>query len=147
MTMTFERALRNAIEAERASARFYELLRDSTSDPEAKSFLTKMANDESSHARAIEDLGRKLAKNELPLRPDDNVELVETSTEWADVDEIVFEDALQVAMEAETQASMYYSVLADLFTDQRYRDFFSDLSRTEDSHHRNLEHMQGKLVK
>lgn len=107
MTMTFERALRNAIEAERASARFYE----------------------------------------LPLRPDDNVELVETSTEWADVDEIVFEDALQVAMEAETQASMYYSVLADLFTDQRYRDFFSDLSRTEDSHHRNLEQMQGKLVK
>jgi rubrerythrin len=142
--MTFERALRNAIEAERAAARFYQLLLESTEDPEARKFLKKMMDDENAHARAIEDLGRKLAKNELPLRPDDNCELVETSTEWADVDDIVYEEALKVALDAEVSASLYYSAMADLFEEERYRTFFRDLSNAEDGHRRNIELLQGK---
>ena len=42
-TMTPNQALRDAVEAELASARFYALLAESTSAPESRTFLEEMA--------------------------------------------------------------------------------------------------------
>lgn len=136
--LTLEQAIRNAIEVEKSASRFYRLLAESTADAEARAFLLKMVDEEEAHARAIEDMGKKIVQGELPNRPDDNVELVETAPEWAYVDNISYQQALSIALDAENHAALYYSAIADAF-EGKVAEFFNSLARTEEQHVKNLE--------
>jgi rubrerythrin len=131
--LTIEQAIRNSVEAERAAARFYELLADSTDDPEAKLFLSKMREDELAHARAIEELGSRVTNKDLPVRADADCASVETAPAWKYVDGIDYLSALRVALEAEHSAALYYSAIAEAFVGDE-KMFFEDLSVTEENH-------------
>jgi rubrerythrin len=112
-TIAFAQAVRNSVAAEQAAARFYTLLAESTDDASARTFLEEMAAQEVRHAEAIEELGRKMDAGDLPPRADENVELIETAPQWAFVDNIPLAQALQLAVDLEIQAALYYDALAD----------------------------------
>jgi len=147
--LTLEQAIRNAIEVEKSAARFYRLLGASTGDAEARKFLERMVKEEEAHAKAIEDMGRKLTSGEIPGQADDNMECVETMPDWAYTDDISFDQAIEIALDAENHAALYYSAIADGFQGKaaelgKVAEFFGDLAKTEEQHVKNLEGMLEK---
>lgn len=137
-SITLEQAVRNAIAIEDAAEQFYRTLSDSTQDMEAKAFLDEMADQESSHQVRIRRLGDELHAGQLPFRADDNIELVETAPCWAEVDDIDHESALDIALENENHAVLFYSALKDA-SDGKISDFFETLMKDEEEHVVNLE--------
>lgn len=142
--VTLGQAVRNAVEVERSAGRFYKLLAESTSDAQAKQFLSTLAGQEEQHALAIERMGAKLVAGELPQKAEDGMELVESAPEWRFLDNLSFADALGVAREAESHAALYYDALADV-VDGPVSEFFSGLARAEEQHVRDVEAMIAKL--
>jgi rubrerythrin len=142
--VTLGQAVRNAVEVERSAGRFYKLLAESTSDTQARQFLSTIAAQEEQHAAAIERMGAKLVAGDLPQRADDGVELVESAPDWRFLDNLSFADALAVAKEAESHAALYYDALADV-VDGPVSEFFSGLARTEEQHVRDVEALIARL--
>ncbi|MCU0663461.1 MAG: ferritin family protein [Myxococcota bacterium] len=132
-TLTLEQVVRNCVEAENAAARFYELLADFTLKVDARDFLQSMCKLERGHAMSIERLGQKLGAGELPMRADDNVELIETAPAWSDVADITLSEALGLAIELEQHAELYYSALADA-TKGEISQLFARIAQDERSH-------------
>jgi rubrerythrin len=139
--ITFAQAVRNAVAAEQAASRFYQLLAESTDDEQARAFFERMSTDEVNHAEQIEAMGKKLTDGELPSRPDDDCRVVETAPEWAFADDVSYEQALQIALEAENHAALYYSAVADAFGPGPLSEFFEDLSGTEEEHAKQIRKM------
>lgn len=131
--ISLAQAIRNGIATEEAAERFYKLLAESTDDPEARSFLTKMARQEHEHAALIAELGKRLHAGALPQRPDDNVELIETAPEWANVDNVSFKEATNLALELETHAALFYDAIADS-CEGPVKELFGALAKLEERH-------------
>lgn len=143
-TISLGQALRNAIESEDAANRFYKLLAESTADEGAKSFLESMAKEEALHSKQIKELAQKtLPDVTISNLPDDNTELVETLPGWRDADDIDFAHALQVAIDAENYAALFYDTLADTFEPGPAQELFQAISKTEEKHAENLRKMMG----
>lgn len=131
--ITPNQAIRNAIEAEHAAARFYALLADSTQDEPTRAFLEDMADNERLHARQIREVGEKLVQGPLAERADSDMALVETLPDWRFVDDLGMQQALEVALAAEEQAAIFYDALAD-YLDEPVKSFFLELAKTEEAH-------------
>jgi rubrerythrin len=131
--ITPNQAIRNAIEAELAAARFYTLLAESTNDLASRAFLEDMADNERAHARQIREIGETLVSGPLAARADSDMALVETLPEWRFADDLGMRQALEVALSAEEKAAAYYDALAD-FLDEPVKGLFLDLARTEEAH-------------
>ena len=130
-------AIRNAVEAEMAAARFYRLLAQSTEDPESRAFLEDMAVQEVSHAQAIEKAGEKLIAEGLPEHAVGRVEVVETLPSWRFVDDLTLDQAYEVAITAERQAALYYDAFADSL-EGSVAAFFRQLAKQEEEHEQEL---------
>jgi len=143
-TMSAAQAITNAVEAELASARFYSLLADSTSDPGGKAFLEEMADLERTHAMDIKAMGEKLAEGPLAEKASMDVSMVETLPDWKYADDVTLPEAFEIAIAAEQQASLYYDALAD-FLDEPVRGFFLDLAEQEEAHRVALEEKRTEL--
>lgn len=144
MAISLSQAIRNAVEAERGSYRFYIFVAENTTDKEARGFLKEMAEQEKMHADAVENLGKKLAGGQLPVRAEDNVEVVETAPGWKFVEDISLAEALHIAREAEQSAILYYETLADFFPEP-LKDFFAQIARTEEDHLRTIDAKLARL--
>jgi rubrerythrin len=131
--MKVSQAIRNAVQAEREAAKFYQGLADGTSQPEVKSFLEDMAKVEIEHARAIEEMGQRLIGGDLADRADADLSMVETLPDWTLAVNITLAQAADIALAAEHQASLYYDALSDCFHGAA-RTFFLDLAKAEDDH-------------
>lgn len=142
---TIEQAIRNSIEAELAAARFYDLLAGSTNDPEARLFLEQMREDEVKHAKAIEELSKRVIDTSLPIRAQPGCELIETAPAWRFADDVDYVSALRVALEAEQSAALYYSAIAEAFTGE-HKKFFEDLSATEELHAERIQKVLERVV-
>ncbi len=141
---TPNQAIRNAIEAEYAAARFYSLLAESTADRRSRAFLEDMAGYERLHARHIRELGAVLVDGPLAEHADSDIGLVETLADWRFVDDIGIPEALAVALAAEEQAALFYDALAEYF-DEPVKTFFLDLAATEEAHAAALRERRRKL--
>jgi rubrerythrin len=137
-------AIRNAIEAELAAARFYRLLAESTEDKESRAFLSGLADQEVQHAAAVEKHGREIVDGPLPGRADGGVEMIETVPEWRFADNLTLEQALDVALAAERQASLYYDAFSD-HVEGTAKTFFEGLSKAEAEHAANIEERKRNL--
>jgi rubrerythrin len=144
MATSVGQAIRNAVEAERGSYRFYTFIAENTTDAEARKFLKEMAEQEKMHAEAVENLGKKLAGGQLPVSADDNVEVVETAPGWKFVEDISMAEALAIAREAEQSAILYYETLADCFPEP-LKDFFAQIAKSEEDHLKTIEEKLGRL--
>ena len=140
-TISLEQALRNAIEAEDASHRFYTLLAECTEDDEVRTFLRQMASDEAAHKARIEQLATEATDRPLPNIPDDNVELVETRAEWSESTRLELDEAVRMAIEAEEFAALYYDAIASSCGDDKLREVFLTLAATEERHAERLRAM------
>lgn len=141
MGTSVSQAVRNAVAAERAAARFYRALSALDLSPEVHAFFTKMAQQEDEHAQAIEKEGKRLVDGELPERADMDVRAVETAPEWLIADSISKVDALALARENELKASLFYDALAD-FCPEPEAEFFRRLAQTELEHVKMLDSVQ-----
>ncbi len=133
MTISIGQAMRNAIEAERAAARFYDRLVGRAGDAEGKKFFQEMADQERDHADAIAEMAGKIGSDELPTRADTRVDMVETVPGWAEVDNITIDQALELALDAENGAALYYDALAD-FCEPGAKAFFARMVAAEEAH-------------
>lgn len=146
MPMTMGQALRKAAEAERGGARFYRMLADKSESERAYALFTMLSNDERKHAEALEQHADQLAsddrENELPEPALRHLEYVPG---WEDVDTISADQAVEIALEAEIHAALYYSTLADL-TQGEVSGFFEGLTRIEERHAELLRERRAELV-
>jgi len=126
-------AIRNAVEAELSAERFYRELADNTRDSESRDFLLKMAEQESGHAKALERFGEQIRAGDLPFAADFNVEFVEAAPEWAFAQDMSYQQALNVALENEQRAELYYDTLAET-TRESVADFFKKVAEVEQQH-------------
>ena len=131
--LSLAQAVRNAIEAERAAARFYRGLASRADDDAVRQFFLEMAAQEEAHAASIEQLGQKMQAGELPLAPDHDVRGVESAPGWSGVEQIEMDQALVLALEGEQHASLYYEAIGDSCTGE-VASFFKELARNEDHH-------------
>jgi rubrerythrin len=129
--------VRNAVAAEQAAAAFYRSLAKDTRAKDAFAFLTDLAEQEDEHAREIEGFGRDLIAGALPVDPNMDVDTIETAPAWRYAVDLSLDQALGVALEAETSAALYYDAVADSLTGEA-ETFFRDLSKTELDHARQL---------
>lgn len=141
MTLTVRQAIRNAVESERAAAKFYRALTALELEPEVVRFFEDMAEQEDRHAASIEANGKRLVGGDLPERADMKVESVETAPEWLIVESISPQEAVQLARENEYKASLYYDTLAD-FCPEPEAEFFRQLAQTEIEHAKQLEKVE-----
>jgi rubrerythrin len=137
-------ALRNAIHSENAVSKFYQLFSDSTEDGRAKHFLREMAFQEKTHAQALQSVADRLRSGKLPETPDLNMSAVETAPASAYEDDLGFPQALEVAMECEQHAHMYYSAIAEQSVGET-KTFSDQHARWEEAHVRLLAERQDQL--
>jgi rubrerythrin len=126
-------AIRNAIESEVASARFYEMLAERTPYPAARAFLRQMVATELSHAAEIEGIGRLLLGDAVPQHADRDVSMVETLPDWSGAEAVTLSEGIVLAIAAEQGAAICYSALAAQLPSPA-KDVFLRLARTEEQH-------------
>jgi rubrerythrin len=136
--ITLEQAIRNAIEVELSAARFYEELAGNAADVSTRVFFEELQQEELGHARAIEALGRDLTDGRLPDVASEHWEIVETSPAWRHVDGTTYGQALEVALESERGAALFYAALANAAASKVVRSFFDGLSQAETVHVRQI---------
>ena len=127
-------AVRNAIAAELAAATFYKRLGEQTEDAAAKRFLANMALAEEAHARDIEKMASRLTA-ELPVNADRLACVMETAPGWEWAEDVSLQEALQIALEAEHSAALFYGAVADALQGDG-KQFFEGLAATEAEHAR-----------
>jgi len=128
-----QQAIRNAVEAELAAARFYRLLAESTDDLEAQSYFSDLSEQEVKHAAAIQEAGAQIADGPLPAHAVGDVEIIETLPAWRYADNLTLADALEIAFAAENQAALYYDTFADYLAEPA-ASFFRNLAKAEEQH-------------
>jgi len=133
MSMTLAQAVKNCIEIEHAAERYYRRLLDNAEDDDVKAFFTEMADQEAEHAALIAKLGKELEAGELPQRADAKIKSVERAPGWDDVEGITLAEAVEIALESENSAALYYDAMTD-FTTGKIKEFFAQLARTEEQH-------------
>jgi len=131
-------AIRNAIEAERAAERFYRGMIEHGGDAETHSFIERVAAQERGHAEQIEAFVHRIDRGELPEFADGPVDVVESDTDWARVDELDLKAAVGLAIELEDKAKQYYEALAGTSSGELYA-FFTTLVRVEEEHRRGFQ--------
>jgi rubrerythrin len=138
VTLTLAQAVRNAMEAERAAARFYQELADRADDARTRKFFQNMVEVERQHFSEVEEVGRQLVEGTIPVDPNTDVTVIETAPEWTQIDWIDIDEALQLALECEQRACLFYGALADHFPSPG-AEFFRTLSGVEKEHARMLQ--------
>lgn len=109
-----------------------QLARNAT-DPEVQAFFENMAGQEQEHADWIQDVATQLEAGALPHQPDAKVHGVERAPGWCDVADIQLSEAVDLALEAENSAALYYDAMTDQ-TSGATRELFQKLSRIEEQH-------------
>lgn len=142
--ISLEQAIRNAIEVEQAAAKFYEELASQAASDSTRTLFEKLRQEELGHAKAIEAFGRQLTDGRLPDDATGAWEIVETSPVWRHVEGITYEQALEVALEAERGAAFYYGAVASSVTSHSVRSFFEQLAENEQNHVRDIIEMMDR---
>lgn len=136
--ISIEQAIRNAIHVEEAAAQFYADLSGQAADDDTRTFFDALRFEELRHAAAIEELGVGLADGTIPPEATPSWDIIETSPVWRHVEGITYAQALEVALESERGAAMYYEALAATATSEPVRSFFESLAATEHVHVRKI---------
>lgn len=121
----------SAVQTEREAAWFYKMMADLSSDDDAKDTLLTLAKDEASHATTLANLyfeltGHGITKPESS-RPEGDPNLFDFSTTSR-------RDALEFALQNETEAVKIYNEQADLSASPRVATIFRILADTERDH-------------
>ncbi len=141
--MTLEQAVRDAYEAERFAAMFYDELANLTDDRKARGFFSTMAAQERRHADRVLEIGGRLGTEGMATHAVIDVSHVETAVGWQKLENISYLDALQVALEAEHAAVRFYRTMSELL-DGEASFLFAELAADEQAHVAKLQILRGR---
>lgn len=133
MSITLAQAIKNAIAAEQAAEQFYLRLAEGCADEKGRTLLREIAAQERGHAAGLEAMAVRLLAGKLPERADELISGIETSPAGASAAGLGFVEALELAIEAENSAILYYDALATTSTGDASK-FFADMGKEEESH-------------
>lgn len=143
--MTLEQAVRDAYEAERFAAMFYDELAGLTDDRKARGFFSTMAAQERRHAERVLEIGGRLGTEGLATHAVIDVSHVETAVGWQKLEDITYVDALGVALEAEHAAVRFYRTMSELL-DGEASFLFAELAADEQAHVAKLQVLRGQAT-
>jgi rubrerythrin len=133
MSITLAQAIKNAIAAEQAAERFYLRLASGCADEKGRKTLTEIAAQERNHAAILETLAGKLVAGQLPERADALFQGIESAPAGDDSGNLGLAEALEIAMDAENSAILYYDALATTSTGEASA-FFEQMGKEEEGH-------------
>ena len=133
MSITLAQAMKNAIAAEHAAEKFYLGLAESCADEKGRALLRDIAAQERGHATGLEALAQRLVDGQLPERADALVRGIETTPGAVGAEGLGLTEALELAIDAENSAILYYDALASTSTGDAAA-FFERMGKEEESH-------------
>lgn len=133
MAITLAQAIRNAIAAEHAAEKFYLRLAQSTPDEKARQILLGIAAQEREHAAGLEDVAKRLVAGTMPERADKHVNVIESAPGAGDAENLSLREALEIAVDAENGAILYYDALATTSSGDA-AIFFEQMGKEEEGH-------------
>jgi len=120
-----------AIQAEKKAAWFYTTMAKMTSDGDARDTLSRLADDETSHARTLTDLYVEITGHEVIESPS---AAPEGEPNFFDFPSVSRRAALEFALQNEVKAADLYQSQAGATDDQSRAEIFSRLAETERKH-------------
>jgi rubrerythrin len=144
MAITLAQAIKNAIAAEHSAEKFYLRLAESVSDEKGRRILVDIARQERGHAATLEALAAKLVAGGLPERADALVHGIETAPAGDESEDLELSEALEIAMDAENSAILYYEALAATSSGEA-STFFEQMGKEEEGHATSIRAMLADL--
>jgi len=144
MSITLAQAIKNAIAAEHSAENFYLRLANSVTDDKGRRILAEIARQERGHAATLEALASKLVAGRLPERADALVQGIETAPAGNGSENLELTEALEIAMDAENSAILYYEALAATSTGEA-STFFEQMGKDEEGHATTIRAMLAEL--
>jgi len=133
MSITLAQAIKNAIAAEHAAEEFYLGLVAGCADEKGRAILSDIAAQERRHAATLEEVAGRLVAGQLPDRADALVRGIETSPAGASPEGLSLAEALEIAVDAENSAILYYDALASTASGEAVT-FFEQMGKEEEAH-------------
>jgi rubrerythrin len=133
MSISLAQAIKNAIAAEEAAEKFYLRLASGCTQEKDRIILEGIAAQERSHAATLQALAAKLVAGKLPERADDLVRGIETVPTSSEPENLRLAEALELAIDAENSAILYYDALASTSTGEASA-FFTQMGQEEEGH-------------
>ena len=130
-TRTPSDLIASAIETEKEAALFYNMMAGLTSDQEGRDTLLVLAKDEASHAVTLANLYFEITGHGVP---DPTPNRAEGDPNLFDFPSASRRDALEFALQNETNAAAFYQSQADVADNQRIATIFRILADTERDH-------------
>jgi rubrerythrin len=144
MPITLAQAIRTALEAEHNATQFYEQLATRSAGQRVRQLFDELAAQERDHAARLEALGARDPAFSSAASVDVRAVQVESSPEWLRAAQIDLRQALQVAIESEHNAQLYYDAMASSCA-REVAGFFESMARTEARHAAVLEQLLQRL--
>jgi rubrerythrin len=145
MSITLAQAIKNAIAAEQSAEEFYLHLAQVCAEPHGQAILMGIAAEERRHAAALQGVAERLVAGQLPARADALVKGIETSPAGLAAEGLELAEALEIALDAENSATLYYDALATTASGEAAA-FFARMSQEEDGHARVIRGMLAGLA-
>lgn len=133
MSITLAQAIKNAITAEHAAEKFYLRLAEGCDGEKGRAVLRGIAAQEQQHAAALEAMAARLVAGLLPERADALVQRIETTPAGASAEGLSLAEALEIAVDAENSAILYYDALATTSSGEASA-FFERMGKEEEVH-------------
>jgi len=133
MSITLAQAIRNAIAAEQAAEQFYLRLAQACAEQDGRAVLREIAAQERAHAAGLESVAARLVAGQLPERPDTLVSGIESAPAATNAAGLGLAEALEIAVDAENSAILYYDALAATATGEA-AIFFEQMRKEEARH-------------
>lgn len=133
MSMTLAQAIKNAIAAEHEAEKLYLQLAARCADEKTRKVLTYLAGKERGHATSLEGVANRLVAGQLPEQAELPAHGIESAKVEASAEELGVAEALALAINAESNALLYYKALASTVTGE-VAIFFEHLVKEEEDH-------------
>jgi rubrerythrin len=144
MSISLAQAMRNAIAAEEAAEKFYLSLAAGCAEEKGRTILKEIAAQERNHAATLQSLADKLVAGQLPERADALVHGIETAPAGKHRTDLKLAEALEIAIDAENSAILYYDALASTSSGEA-STFFLQMLKEEEGHAATIRDMLAQL--
>lgn len=127
--------LRKAIKGEKDGYKFYNLLAEKATNPDAKRKLENLRDDEIRHEETLRAIFEKHIGSEVGELPERGINALAEVFRKGRLEERKTEmEFLNLAIEAELAATKYYQQERDLIDDPTFREVFDTLADEEHGH-------------
>lgn len=137
--VNFQQALNYAISKEKEASTLYIRMANISTDPQAKSFLLEMSEEEQRHEHMLSELSARGVAEGIEFTHPPDMKIVEYLKPSKAAPEMTYQEALLFAAQREKEAAEYYEHMAGILADATARELFASLSSWELGHKAKVE--------